>query len=176
MRNYITEEAITVESAKKALIKSTDIEGNDDEMKVLESILGKCYQMGWLPRYMDSRGGKAEPAENKEFNRLYMQRSADLLRDLTGTDVCETSNRAEVVFLRRIWTQHLVSHRFTRMEVGAFCGRDHSSISTALRKHIEWQRIGCYTKAERDRIESLTDRLEELYWSEYEKYISSLKE
>ena len=42
---------ITIEKAKQALIKGTNIEDSPDEMKVLDNILFRCWQMGWLDRY-----------------------------------------------------------------------------------------------------------------------------
>ena len=41
----------TIEAAKIALIKGTNIEDSPDEMKVLDNILLRCWQMGWLDRY-----------------------------------------------------------------------------------------------------------------------------
>lgn len=37
--------------AKKHLIERTNIETSADEMKVLDSFLFRCWQMGWLKRY-----------------------------------------------------------------------------------------------------------------------------
>lgn len=41
----------TIEAAKMALIKGTNIEDSPEEMKVLDNILLRCWQMGWLDRY-----------------------------------------------------------------------------------------------------------------------------
>lgn len=40
-----------IEAAKKDLLKSTNIESDPDEMKVIDSILFRCWQMGWLNKY-----------------------------------------------------------------------------------------------------------------------------
>lgn len=40
-----------IDRAKKDLIESTNIEMSSDEMKVLDSFLFRCWQMGWLDRY-----------------------------------------------------------------------------------------------------------------------------
>lgn len=40
-----------IEAAKKDLLKSTNIESDPDEMKVIDSILFRCWQMGWLDKY-----------------------------------------------------------------------------------------------------------------------------
>lgn len=42
---------ITIEKAKQALINGTNIEDSPEEMKVLDNILFRCWQMGWLDRY-----------------------------------------------------------------------------------------------------------------------------
>ena len=43
-----------IEKAKKDIINSTNIESSPDEMKVLDNILFRCWQMGWLDKYDDS--------------------------------------------------------------------------------------------------------------------------
>jgi hypothetical protein len=38
-----------IEAAKKKLIESTNIETSPKEMEVLDSLLFRMWQMGWLP-------------------------------------------------------------------------------------------------------------------------------
>lgn len=40
-----------IERAKIALIESTNIETSEDEMKVIDNFLFRCWQMGWLDKY-----------------------------------------------------------------------------------------------------------------------------
>jgi hypothetical protein len=40
-----------IEEAKVDLIESTNISGSQDEMQVLDSILFRAWQMGWLAKY-----------------------------------------------------------------------------------------------------------------------------
>lgn len=40
-----------ISKAKEDLIRSTNIETSEDEMKVLDNILFRCWQMGWLKKY-----------------------------------------------------------------------------------------------------------------------------
>ena len=51
----------TIEAAKTALIKGTNIEDSPEEMKVLDSFLLRCWQMGWLERYAPPRHFNALP-------------------------------------------------------------------------------------------------------------------
>ena len=44
-----------IAKAKEDLIRSTNIETSEDEMKVLDSFLFRCWQMGWLDRYEEKR-------------------------------------------------------------------------------------------------------------------------
>ena len=37
-----------IENAKKKLLEDTNISSSPDEMKVLDSFLFRCWQMGWL--------------------------------------------------------------------------------------------------------------------------------
>ena len=40
-----------IKRAKKDLIENTNIEMCPDEMAVIDNILFRCWQMGWLRRY-----------------------------------------------------------------------------------------------------------------------------
>ncbi len=40
-----------INRAKKDLIEATNIESREEEMKVLDDFLFRCWQMGWLKRY-----------------------------------------------------------------------------------------------------------------------------
>lgn len=51
-----------IEKAKNALLESTNIESDEEEMAVLDSFLFRCWQMGWLDRYDEQK-----PAENSVY-------------------------------------------------------------------------------------------------------------
>lgn len=40
-----------IAKAKHAILEGTNIETSEDEMKVLDNILFRCWQMGWLDKY-----------------------------------------------------------------------------------------------------------------------------
>ena len=40
--------SMAIEKAKSELVSSTNIEDSPDEMAVIDSILFRCWQMGWL--------------------------------------------------------------------------------------------------------------------------------
>lgn len=40
-----------IEKAKQAIIESTNIETSPEEMAVLDNILFRCWQMGWIDKY-----------------------------------------------------------------------------------------------------------------------------
>lgn len=44
-----------IAKAKEDLIRSTNIETSEDEMKVLDSFLFRCWQMGWLDKYEERK-------------------------------------------------------------------------------------------------------------------------
>lgn len=44
-----------INEAKQALIDSTNINTSPDEMVVLDDILFRCWQMGWLDKYGDKK-------------------------------------------------------------------------------------------------------------------------
>ena len=43
-----------IAKAKKDLIEGTNIETSEDEMKVLDNFLFRCWQMGWLRKYEET--------------------------------------------------------------------------------------------------------------------------
>ena len=43
-----------IERAKQDLLESTNIDTSPDEMKVLNDFLFRCWQMGWLEKYVES--------------------------------------------------------------------------------------------------------------------------
>lgn len=43
-----------IEKAKKDIMNSTNIESSPDEMKILNNMLFRCWQMGWLDKYDDN--------------------------------------------------------------------------------------------------------------------------
>ena len=50
-----------IAKAKAHLLDATNIDTSEDEMKVLDSFLFRCWQMGWLDRY----DRKDEPIERE---------------------------------------------------------------------------------------------------------------
>ncbi len=45
-----------IEKAKQDLLESTNISSNEDEIKVLDRFLFRCWQMGWLDKYNEESG------------------------------------------------------------------------------------------------------------------------
>lgn len=54
-----------IQRAKEDLLKATNIEGSQDEMAVLDSILFRAWQMGWLDKY--------EPDYKERMKKEYWQ-------------------------------------------------------------------------------------------------------
>lgn len=48
-----------IEQAKKALLESTNIKNSPNEMRVLDSFLFRCWQMGWLDGFKSGRYNEA---------------------------------------------------------------------------------------------------------------------
>lgn len=46
---------VLIEAAKKDLLESTNIDASPDEMKVLDSFIFRCWQMGWLNGYKNTQ-------------------------------------------------------------------------------------------------------------------------
>lgn len=57
-----------IQKAKEEMLGCTNIEGSPDEMKVLDSILFRAWQMGWLDKY--------EPDYKERLKNEYRQLKA----------------------------------------------------------------------------------------------------
>ena len=56
-----------IAKAKAHLLDATNIDTSEDEMKVLDSFLFRCWQMGWLDRYDRKTENSSEiPNNSKE--------------------------------------------------------------------------------------------------------------
>ena len=62
-----------IAAAKKDLLESTNISGSVDEMIVLDNILFRCWQMGWLEQYnkKPSIFAKLERKKRKDADAKY---------------------------------------------------------------------------------------------------------
>lgn len=60
-----------IKKAKAELLESTNIETSEDEMKVLDNFLFRCWQMGWLERYDEPREPLDIPTMTTEFIKEY---------------------------------------------------------------------------------------------------------
>ena len=61
-----------IEKYKKNLIEATNIETSTEEMKVLDSILFRFWQMGWLEKL---ELPSAQPEQDREFIKLTVRNS-----------------------------------------------------------------------------------------------------
>ncbi len=62
-----------IEKAKKHLINATNIKDSPEEMEVIDSILFRCWQMGWLDKYNNKPGEALEYLEHikkDDFNMI----------------------------------------------------------------------------------------------------------
>lgn len=100
---------ITIEKAKQELIKGTNIEDSPEEMKVLDNILFRCWQMGWLDRYdpqMPSNTSNAlealDSVNAKQSNALDSIRRQAAIKALDKRfDSIPMEQTTEILLLRR---------------------------------------------------------------------------
>ena len=59
-----------IAKAKAHLLDATNIDTSEDEMKVLDNFLFRCWQMGWLDRYAE----QTEPNCSEKPNNCEPQR------------------------------------------------------------------------------------------------------
>lgn len=70
----------TIRYFKERLVEATNIANSQDEMSVLNSILFRFWQMGWLKVIMDADDGRAATIRKEKLKRKY----GDILAAQTG--------------------------------------------------------------------------------------------
>lgn len=81
-----------IDKAKAKLLEATNIEMRPDEMIVLDSILFRCWQMGWLDklRECDSRYSELFGTPERAARTLEEFFELDRLDWCHGTEYCES--------------------------------------------------------------------------------------
>ena len=80
-----------IEKAKAKLLEATNIEMRPDEMAVIDSILFRCWQMGWLDQLREAAtlgGGECEFELNTDMSAIRCSSCGYELPK--GTDLAET--------------------------------------------------------------------------------------
>ena len=67
--------------AKKALLEGTNIETDEAEMKVIDNILFRCWQMGWLDRY-----DTADTPQTEAVVKPYKPTNREILDAIENSD------------------------------------------------------------------------------------------
>lgn len=75
-----------IAKAKEALLKETNIARDEQEMAVIDNILFRCWQMGWLDKYDDTKHSNSESI-GKNLNPLSLEASK------AGKPVCTRDGR-----------------------------------------------------------------------------------
>ena len=61
-----------IAKAKAHLLDATNIDTSEDEMKVIDSFLFRCWQMGWLDRYAEqTESNCSEKPNNCEYEDIF---------------------------------------------------------------------------------------------------------
>ena len=79
--------------AKKALLEGTNIETDEAEMKVIDNILFRCWQMGWLDRYDTADTPQTETQNsNKNSNVILVY---DGVSEAVRCAMCSNPNKSD---------------------------------------------------------------------------------
>lgn len=108
-----------IEKAKKHLLEATNIETAEDEMKVLNSFLFRCWQMGWLKQYDDTieedpvRRGRCGACRTHDngYGRINLYSGGGW-----QTAICKGVENYEMVI------SHNGDHFATRIDYCPYCG------------------------------------------------------
>lgn len=85
-----------IAKAKHAILDSTNIETDEDEMKVLDNILFRCWQMGWLDKYDNQQNVDGDLISRKDAIRKCCGEKCGCEREDCGyTESCLEVSRLE---------------------------------------------------------------------------------
>lgn len=109
-----------ISMAKNDLLKKTNIESSEDEMKVLYPFLFRCWQMGWLDKY-----------STMVFRRPCKDRYPEVLQAAEiVTEKKLTKERCRLnTNIRAFVAYRLKEEGYSYREIGAMMMRDHSSVT-----------------------------------------------
>lgn len=88
--------------AKEHLLNSTNIHTSEDEMKVLDSFLFRCWQKGWLRQYDETAtDGSMTKQEQIAYAKGYKEateNAAEWIRSQTDLDIpMPTNEKGEII-------------------------------------------------------------------------------
>lgn len=86
-----------IEKAKRQLLKDTNISSSPDEMKVLDSFLFRCWQMGWLNPYNVTEDGVYFESFAVKDSMVYINKVISI-KDASTTLTCSL-----VDGMQKIW-------------------------------------------------------------------------
>lgn len=88
-----------IEKAKKHILEATNISMSPDEMKVLDNILFRCWQMGWLDKYIPREDGIYAEFFGVKDGIKYQTSNVVNLRDMSKTLTDSVMNGIEKICL-----------------------------------------------------------------------------
>lgn len=88
--------------AKEHLLNSTNIHTSEDEMKVLDSFLFRCWQKGWLRQYDETATDKSMTKQEQiAYAKGYKEateNAAEWIRSQTDLDIpMPTNEKGEII-------------------------------------------------------------------------------
>ena len=112
-----------IERAKKDMLDKTNIASSEDEMKALDGILFRCWQMGWLEKYGE---------EEKED---IAQRYNDLVEAAEKAVGCELdwTRKTGSVTIRRFVAYRLTKDGYSPSDIARAMGVNHSTVHHYVR-------------------------------------------
>lgn len=96
-----------IEQAKKALLESTNIKDRPNEMEVLDSLLFRCWQMGWLDCFKSGRYAIIDYGAGHKSKVEVLAVAKDVNLDCGG---CSTTEDDWILILREKNTGKISSH------------------------------------------------------------------
>lgn len=86
-----------IAKAKEHLLDATNIDTSEDEMKVLDDFLFRCWQMGWLDRYDEP---KTEPQTDNLKAVIALQEYLGIKREPTLSEMVEDEPQTDCAWGR----------------------------------------------------------------------------
>ena len=116
-----------IERAKQDLIKSTNIETSPDEMSVLDNILFRCWQMGWLSKY-DYEKDIAKDVAKEMLDTLIYENGCEPNEKYNGSLLALSKSLEQAVF-------QLGKEFFTKEFIDTFADGDEDEFKAIITEY-----------------------------------------
>ena len=139
-----------IAAARDDLLRSTNIQDSPSEMAVLDDFLFRCWQMGWLDKYITPN---RKPTAPERYPAVVQAAEA-----ATGHTLTNARSRANTL-IRAFVSYRMHEEGYSNSEIGRELNRDHSTVTQLAGRMREMLSMPVYYSAELKMFENMNKML-----------------